>query len=161
MSVRWSVGTLLLGKLYFPLVGERRRKWEGWILFLGKGWRGLGGSFAALVPDRDVRVSVKALALSCVGAAVALHPESFFSKLYKVPLDTMESAGMLKVHFFLWVNQYLSYLTVLPSFVLEQWVFLVNLCVSAVLEFSRCAHGHVLSLMTPLDAMCVVEALKS
>lgn len=60
------------------------------------------GHFAAflavLVPDRDVRVSVKALALSCVGAAVALHPESFFSKLYKVPLDTMEYPGMLQVH---------------------------------------------------------------
>ncbi|XP_074878323.1 huntingtin isoform X2 [Buteo buteo] len=43
----------------------------------------------ALVPDRDVRVSVKALAVSCVGAAVALHPESFFSKLYKTPLEAM------------------------------------------------------------------------
>ncbi|XP_036083328.1 huntingtin isoform X2 [Rousettus aegyptiacus] len=50
----------------------------------------LTGEKNALVPDRDVRVSVKALALSCVGAAVALHPESFFSKLYKVPLDTTE-----------------------------------------------------------------------
>ncbi|XP_064440241.1 huntingtin isoform X5 [Mirounga angustirostris] len=50
----------------------------------------LTGEKNVLVPDRDVRVSVKALALSCVGAAVALHPESFFSKLYKVPLDTME-----------------------------------------------------------------------
>lgn len=49
--------------------------------------------FAALVPDRDVRVSVKALALSCVGAAVALHPESFFSKLYRAPLDTVEFPG--------------------------------------------------------------------
>uniref|UniRef100_A0A452S207 Huntingtin n=1 Tax=Ursus americanus TaxID=9643 RepID=A0A452S207_URSAM len=48
----------------------------------------LTGEKNVLVPDRDVRVSVKALALSCVGAAVALHPESFFSKLYKVPLDT-------------------------------------------------------------------------
>ncbi|EGV91588.1 Huntingtin protein [Cricetulus griseus] len=52
----------------------------------------LTGEKKALVPDRDVRVSVKALALSCIGAAVALHPESFFSKLYKVPLDTMEGA---------------------------------------------------------------------
>ncbi|CAO2640214.1 Htt [Lemmus lemmus] len=52
----------------------------------------LTGEKKALVPDRDVRVSVKALALSCIGAAVALHPESFFSKLYKVPPDTMESA---------------------------------------------------------------------
>jgi hypothetical protein len=61
---------------------------------------GLGGFFAALVPDRDVRVSVKALALSCIGAAVVLHPESFFSKLYKVPLNTTEYLGMLKVHIF-------------------------------------------------------------
>ncbi|XP_068926815.1 huntingtin isoform X1 [Petaurus breviceps papuanus] len=50
----------------------------------------LTGEKGALVPDRDVRVSVKALAVSCVGAAVALHPESFFSKLYKTPLETME-----------------------------------------------------------------------
>ncbi|XP_025145412.3 huntingtin isoform X3 [Bubalus bubalis] len=50
----------------------------------------LTGEKNALVPDRDVRVSVKALALSCVGAAVALHPESFFSKLYRAPLDTVE-----------------------------------------------------------------------
>ncbi|XP_054544203.1 huntingtin isoform X3 [Talpa occidentalis] len=50
----------------------------------------LTGQRNALVPDREVRVSVKALALSCVGAAVALHPESFFSKLYKVPLDATE-----------------------------------------------------------------------
>uniref|UniRef100_A0A8C0WDC1 Huntingtin n=1 Tax=Castor canadensis TaxID=51338 RepID=A0A8C0WDC1_CASCN len=50
----------------------------------------LTGEKNALVPDRDVRVSVKALALSCIGAAVVLHPESFFSKLYKVPLNTTE-----------------------------------------------------------------------
>ncbi|KAJ8783450.1 hypothetical protein J1605_009155 [Eschrichtius robustus] len=50
----------------------------------------LTGEKNALVPDRDVRVSVKALALSCVGAAVALHPESFFGRLYRAPLDTME-----------------------------------------------------------------------
>ncbi|XP_021144210.2 huntingtin isoform X1 [Columba livia] len=50
----------------------------------------LTGEKGALVPDRDVRVSVKALAVSCVGAAVALHPESFFSKLYKAPLEAME-----------------------------------------------------------------------
>uniref|UniRef100_A0A8C8S588 Huntingtin n=1 Tax=Pelusios castaneus TaxID=367368 RepID=A0A8C8S588_9SAUR len=50
----------------------------------------LTGEKGALVPDRDVRVSVKALAVSCVGAAVALHPESFFSKLYKTPLETIE-----------------------------------------------------------------------
>ncbi|KAK2115301.1 hypothetical protein P7K49_005927 [Saguinus oedipus] len=50
----------------------------------------LTGGKNVLVPDRDVRVSVKALALSCVGAAVALHPESFFSRLYKVPLDTAD-----------------------------------------------------------------------
>ncbi|NWV40936.1 HD protein, partial [Grantiella picta] len=49
----------------------------------------LTGDKGALVPDRDVRVSVKALAVSCVGAAVALHPESFFSKLYKAPLEAM------------------------------------------------------------------------
>ncbi|NWV76022.1 HD protein, partial [Dasyornis broadbenti] len=49
----------------------------------------LTGDKGALVPDRDVRVSVKALAVSCVGAAVALHPESFFSKLYKIPLEAM------------------------------------------------------------------------
>lgn len=66
--------------------------------------------FAALVPDRDVRVSVKALALSCVGAAVALHPEAFFSKLYKVPLDTTECPGMFTVLLFS-----SSYITVLKT----------------------------------------------
>ncbi|XP_063313793.1 huntingtin [Pelobates fuscus] len=50
----------------------------------------LTGQKNALVPDRDVRVSVKALALSCVGAAVALHPEAFFSKLYKLSTESME-----------------------------------------------------------------------
>ncbi|XP_040822385.1 huntingtin [Ochotona curzoniae] len=51
----------------------------------------LTGEKSVLVPDRDVRVSVKALALSCIGAAAGLHPESFFSRLYKAPLDTAES----------------------------------------------------------------------
>lgn len=50
----------------------------------------LTGQKGALVPDRDVRVSVKALALSCVGAAMALYPESFFSKLYKLQTDTVD-----------------------------------------------------------------------
>uniref|UniRef100_A0A8C5WYM4 Huntingtin n=1 Tax=Laticauda laticaudata TaxID=8630 RepID=A0A8C5WYM4_LATLA len=48
----------------------------------------LTGEKGALVPDKDVRVSVKALAISCVGAAVALHPEAFFSKLYKMPTES-------------------------------------------------------------------------
>ncbi|KAG8134821.1 hypothetical protein E2320_007936, partial [Naja naja] len=47
--------------------------------------------------DKDVRVSVKALAISCVGAAVALHPEAFFSKLYKMPTESnKEERGSLK-----------------------------------------------------------------
>ncbi|KAM8804110.1 huntingtin [Rhynchonycteris naso] len=50
----------------------------------------LTGEKNALVPDRDVRVSVKALALGCVGAAAALLPEAVFSKLYKVPLAPAE-----------------------------------------------------------------------
>ncbi|XP_069488154.1 huntingtin isoform X2 [Ambystoma mexicanum] len=51
----------------------------------------LTGQKGALVPDKDVRVSVKALAVSCVGAAVALHPRAFFSKLYKQPLESLEN----------------------------------------------------------------------
>lgn len=50
----------------------------------------LTGEKRALVPDRDVRVSVKALALSCVGVAVGLHPEAFFSKLYRERLTSTE-----------------------------------------------------------------------
>lgn len=50
----------------------------------------LTGQKGALVPDKDVRVSVKALAVGCVGAAVALHPSAFFSKLYKQPLESLE-----------------------------------------------------------------------
>ncbi|XP_072857095.2 huntingtin isoform X2 [Pogona vitticeps] len=47
----------------------------------------LTGEKGVLVPDKDVRVSVKALAISCVGAAVALHPEAFFSRLYKMSCE--------------------------------------------------------------------------
>ncbi|XP_053560168.1 huntingtin [Bombina bombina] len=54
----------------------------------------LTGQKNALVPDRDVRVSVKALAVSCVGAAVALYPEAFFNKLYKLPTESVESQDM-------------------------------------------------------------------
>ncbi|CAJ0958001.1 unnamed protein product, partial [Ranitomeya imitator] len=43
-----------------------------------------------MVPDRVVRVSVKALALSCVGAAVALYPEAFFSRLYKLQPESVD-----------------------------------------------------------------------
>ncbi|XP_066534473.1 huntingtin isoform X5 [Hoplias malabaricus] len=47
----------------------------------------LTGHRNGLVPDKEVRVSVKALAVSCVGAAAALLPEAFFNKLYLEPLD--------------------------------------------------------------------------
>ncbi|TKS69194.1 Huntingtin Huntington disease protein -like protein [Collichthys lucidus] len=43
--------------------------------------------FEGLTPDKEVRVSVKALAVSCIGAAAALHPEAFFNSLYLEPLD--------------------------------------------------------------------------
>ncbi|KAJ3614460.1 hypothetical protein NHX12_018032, partial [Muraenolepis orangiensis] len=46
----------------------------------------LTGQKKGLVPDKEVRVSVKALAVSCVGAAAALHPEAFFNSLYLEPL---------------------------------------------------------------------------
>ncbi|XP_047435093.1 huntingtin isoform X2 [Mugil cephalus] len=47
----------------------------------------LTGEKKGLIPDKEVRVSVKALAVSCVGAAAALHPEAFFNSLYLEPLD--------------------------------------------------------------------------
>ncbi|KAK1791163.1 hypothetical protein P4O66_002190 [Electrophorus voltai] len=47
----------------------------------------LTGYRNGLVPDKEVRVSVKALAVSCVGAAAALLPEAFFNTLYLQPLD--------------------------------------------------------------------------
>ncbi|XP_028270489.1 huntingtin isoform X8 [Parambassis ranga] len=47
----------------------------------------LTGQKKGLIPDKEVRVSVKALAVSCVGAAAALHPEAFFNSLYLEPLD--------------------------------------------------------------------------
>ncbi|XP_052432518.1 huntingtin [Carassius gibelio] len=50
----------------------------------------LTGQRNGLVPDNEVRVSVKALAVSCVGAAAALLPESFFNKLYLQPLEGQE-----------------------------------------------------------------------
>ncbi|XP_041123293.1 huntingtin isoform X1 [Polyodon spathula] len=50
----------------------------------------LNGQKNGLVPDKEVRVSVKALAVSCVGAATGLHPEAFFNKLYRAPLEGIE-----------------------------------------------------------------------
>lgn len=47
----------------------------------------LNGRKNGLIPDKEVRVSVKALAISCVGTAAALHPEAFFNSLYLEPLD--------------------------------------------------------------------------
>uniref|UniRef100_A0A8C2JX52 Huntingtin n=1 Tax=Cyprinus carpio TaxID=7962 RepID=A0A8C2JX52_CYPCA len=53
----------------------------------------LTGQRNGLVPDNEVRVSVKALAVSCVGAAATLLPESFFNKLYLQPLEVQEPDG--------------------------------------------------------------------
>uniref|UniRef100_A0A8C3A9I3 Huntingtin n=1 Tax=Cyclopterus lumpus TaxID=8103 RepID=A0A8C3A9I3_CYCLU len=50
----------------------------------------LTGQKNGLTPDKEVRVSVKALAVSCVGAAAALHPEAFFNSLYLEPLDEQQ-----------------------------------------------------------------------
>uniref|UniRef100_A0A671P6T4 Huntingtin n=1 Tax=Sinocyclocheilus anshuiensis TaxID=1608454 RepID=A0A671P6T4_9TELE len=50
----------------------------------------LTGQRNGLVPDNEVRVSVKALAISCVGAAAALLPEAFFNKLYLQPLERQQ-----------------------------------------------------------------------
>lgn len=50
-------------------------------------------SILGLTPDKEVRVSVKALAVSCVGAAAALHPEAFFNSLYLEPLDGIPVEG--------------------------------------------------------------------
>uniref|UniRef100_A0A7N8YPK4 Huntingtin n=1 Tax=Mastacembelus armatus TaxID=205130 RepID=A0A7N8YPK4_9TELE len=47
----------------------------------------LTGQKNGLITDKEVRVSVKALAVSCIGAAAALHPEAFFNSLYLEPLD--------------------------------------------------------------------------
>lgn len=41
-------------------------------------------------------MSVKALAVSCIGAAAALHPEAFFNSLYLEPLDGVPAAGRAK-----------------------------------------------------------------
>lgn len=51
--------------------------------------------FTGLVPDKEVRVSVKALAVSCVGAAAALLPETFFNRLYLEPLDGQQTNGKI------------------------------------------------------------------
>ncbi|KAJ8336106.1 hypothetical protein SKAU_G00394490 [Synaphobranchus kaupii] len=50
----------------------------------------LTGRKNGLVPDGDVRVSVKTLAVSCVGAATALHPNVFFNRLYREPLPGLQ-----------------------------------------------------------------------
>uniref|UniRef100_A0A673B0H5 Huntingtin n=1 Tax=Sphaeramia orbicularis TaxID=375764 RepID=A0A673B0H5_9TELE len=55
----------------------------------------LSGQKNGLIPDKEVRVSVKALAVSCVGAAAALHPEAFFNPLYLEPLDESQESDVL------------------------------------------------------------------
>lgn len=49
-----------------------------------------------VIPDKEVRVSVKALAVSCIGAAGALLPEAFFNSLYLEPLDGIPVEGFKK-----------------------------------------------------------------
>ncbi|XP_070540509.1 huntingtin-like isoform X2 [Ptychodera flava] len=43
----------------------------------------LTGYSKGLTPDRFVRVSVKGLAIACVGNAISLYPKVFFAKLFK------------------------------------------------------------------------------
>ena len=43
----------------------------------------LTGHKQGLLPDRLVRVSIKTLALGCVGAAIALHPVAFLVRVHK------------------------------------------------------------------------------
>uniref|UniRef100_A0A3Q2YC87 Huntingtin n=1 Tax=Hippocampus comes TaxID=109280 RepID=A0A3Q2YC87_HIPCM len=50
----------------------------------------LTGQKNGVIPDKEVRVSVKALAVSCIGAAGALLPEAFFNSLYLEPLDEQQ-----------------------------------------------------------------------
>lgn len=76
-----------------------------------------------LVPDNEVRVSVKALAVSCVGAAAALLPETFFNKLYLQPLDGQQSDG--KKHDYLIIWSGVSVVFVFGSFS-ECFTLLVN-----------------------------------
>ncbi|XP_022080674.1 huntingtin-like isoform X2 [Acanthaster planci] len=50
----------------------------------------LTGYSGGVMPDRHVRISVKALALSCVGLMVGMHPRIFFAKLFNS--DASETA---------------------------------------------------------------------
>lgn len=45
-------------------------------------------------------MSVKALAVSCVGAAAALHPEAFFNSLYLEPLDGLPNDGRSSIYIY-------------------------------------------------------------
>ncbi|XP_055988635.1 huntingtin isoform X2 [Sorex fumeus] len=96
----------------------------------------LTGEKNVLVPDRDVRVSVKALALSCVGAAVALHPEAFFSKLYRVPLDPMEYPEEQ------YVSDILNYINHGDPQVRGATALLCGTLICSVLSSSRFHVGH-------------------
>lgn len=42
----------------------------------------ISGHEKGLIADRQVRVSVKALALGCIGSALLLHPAAFLAKLH-------------------------------------------------------------------------------
>uniref|UniRef100_A0A8C6R2D9 Huntingtin n=1 Tax=Nannospalax galili TaxID=1026970 RepID=A0A8C6R2D9_NANGA len=104
----------------------------------------LTGEKKALVPDRDVRVSVKALALSCVGAAVALHPESFFSKLYKVPLDASKCPEEQ------YVSDILTYIDHGDPQVRGATAILCGTLVSSILSRSRLHVGNWLGTIRTL-----------
>jgi len=54
----------------------------------------LTGYQSGLVPDSKVRVSVKALALSCIGCILDIYPKAFLKKLHK----TSTESGQLSSH---------------------------------------------------------------
>uniref|UniRef100_A0A8D2ABU0 Huntingtin n=1 Tax=Sus scrofa TaxID=9823 RepID=A0A8D2ABU0_PIG len=115
----------------------------------------LTGKRNALVPDRDVRVSVKALALSCVGAAVALHPESFFSKLYKAPLDSVEYPDEQ------YVSDILSYIHHGDPQVRGATAILCGTLVSSILSRSRFHVGDWMGAVRALtgNAFALVDCI--
>ncbi len=55
----------------------------------------LTGYSGGTMPDRHVRISAKALALSCIAHMVGLHPRLFFARLFKSDVSESPEGKLL------------------------------------------------------------------
>ena len=58
----------------------------------------LTGYSGGTIPDRRVRISAKALALSCIAHMVGLHPRLFFARLFKSDVSESPEGKFLVIN---------------------------------------------------------------